>query len=194
MAGPRGKSSVFETGKKHRIAPDELYEVARWYACRTRARAEKQVDRLLAGAGIECYLPLIEQERQWADRKKRVAFPLFPGYTFARFDLSGIHDILKTPGVVTVIRNDGYPAPLRDDELESVRLLTKAANETGVVPSPVEDYEPGDDVIVISGPFEGMVGVLLGARGRGRVAVKLSAIGQAMAVELNPAVLRPLRG
>ena len=185
--------SVFDTGKKHPTAPAELYQTARWYACRTRARAEKQVDRLFAGSGIECYLPLIEQERQWADRKKRVAFPLFPGYTFARFDLSGIHKILKTPGVVTVVRTDGHPAPLRDDELESVRLLAKAANETGVVPAPVEYFEPGDQVIVISGPFEGMVGVHLEPRGGGRMAVQLSAIRQAMAVELNPSVLRRLR-
>ena len=187
------KFSVFDTGEKRPVAPRELYEVARWYACRTRARAEKQVDRLFARSGIECYLPLIEQERQWADRKKRVAFPLFPGYTFARFDLSGIHQILKTPGVVTVVRTDGYPAPLRDDELESVRLLAQAANETGVVPSPVEFFEPGEEVIVISGPFEGMVGVLIETRGASRVAVRLSAIQQAMAVELDPAVLRPWR-
>ena len=189
------KYSVFDTaGEKQRTAPPELYEEARWYACRTRARAEKQVDRLFERSGIECYLPLIEQERQWADRKKRVAFPLFPGYTFARFDLRGIHQILKTAGVVTVIRTDGYPAPIRDDELESVRLLEKAANETGVVPSPLDFLEPGAEVIVISGPFEGMIGVLIEGRGNSRVAVRLSAIRQAMAVELNPAVLRLLHG
>lgn len=192
LARSNDSFSVFDTGAPRTTAPRELYEVARWYACRTRARAEKQVNRLLAGSGIESYLPLIEQERQWADRKKRVAFPMFPGYTFARFDLSGFHQILMTPGVVTVIRTNGYPAPLRDEELESVRLLEKAANETGVVPVPVEFVEPGEEVIVISGPFEGMTGVMIETRGARRVAVRLSAIQQAMAVELPPAALRPL--
>ncbi len=184
--------SVFDTREKRPDIRPELYEVARWYVCRTRARAEKQVDRLFTRSGIECYLPLVEQERQWADRKKRVAFPLFPGYTFARFDLSGIHAILKTPGVVTVVRTGGYPDPLPDDELESVRVLAEAASETGAVPYPVEFFQPGEEVIVISGPFEGMIGVLIETRGGSRVAVRLSAIRRATAVELNPTALRPL--
>ena len=96
-------------------APPELYRVARWYVCRTRARAEKQVERLLVRSGVECYLPLIEQERQWVDRRKLVAFPLFPGYVFAQFTLCQIHEILRTPGVVTILRTNGYPSPMCDD-------------------------------------------------------------------------------
>ena len=194
MLGSNHRFSVFDTRENRPDIPPELYEVARWYVCRTRARAEKQVDRLFTRSGIECYLPLIEQERQWADRKKRVAFPLFPGYTFARFDLSGIHAILRTPGVVTVIRTGGYPDPLPDDEFESIKLLAKAANETGTVLYPVEFFQSGEEVIVTSGPFEGMIGVLIETRGGSRVAVRLSAIRQATAVELNPTELRPLHG
>jgi len=67
-------------------ASPQLFDTLRWYACRTRARAEKRAARLLSGNGVESYLPPIERQRQWADRKKRVAFPLFPGYVFARFD------------------------------------------------------------------------------------------------------------
>ena len=146
-------------------APPELYRVARWYACRTRARAEKQVDRRLSGAGFDAYLPLLERERQWADRKKRVAFPLFPGYVFARFDLTRLHDVLVTPGVVTVIRVNGYPTPVRDEELESVRILVEEANRTGVVPSPSDYLEPGHKVVVTGGPFKGIRGTLLQVRG-----------------------------
>ena len=43
--------------------PETSNPEAHWYACRTRARAEKQVDRLLEGAGVESYLPLVELER-----------------------------------------------------------------------------------------------------------------------------------
>ena len=192
MEGSNSHISVFDPKRRRKTTPAELYDGPRWYACRTRARAEKQVARLLSGSGTECYLPLIEQERQWADRKKRVAFPLFPGYAFARFVLSGLHEILRTPGVVTVIRTDGHPAPIRKEELDSVRVLEAAAKETGVVPSPVQFFQPGDEIIVVSGPFEGMIGVLLDQRSTGRVAVRLGAIQQAMAIQLNPEVLRPL--
>ena len=175
-----------------RQAPPELYRVACWYACRTRARAEKQVGRLLSGAGFDAYLPLVERERQWADRKKRVAFPLFPGYVFARFNLTRLHDVLVTPGVVTVIRVNGYPTPVRDEELESVRILVEGANPMGVQPSPWDYLEPGQEVVVTGGPFKGMRGTLLQVRGKARVAVRLSAIRQAVAVEVDRRLVRPL--
>ena len=166
------------------------YGTARWYACHTRSRAEKQVSRLLAGRGVEAYLPLIEQVRQWADRKKRVSFPLFPGYVFARFDLRMMYDVLSTPGVVTIVRANGYPTPLRDEEIESVRVLVAGVNVDGAVPEPVEYLDVGQEVIVAEGPFNGMRGVLVEQRGRTRVVVRLSALHQAVSVEVPCGILR----
>lgn len=169
------------------------YKVPRWYACRTRSRAEKQVDRLFSAGGFESYLPLVELERQWADRKKRVAFPLFPGYVFARFRLVEMHEILKTPGVVTVVRVNGYPTPIREEELESVRRLVAGVNQTGVMPSPSDYLEEGEEVVVAEGPFKGMYGVLLEIKGRATVVVRLSAIRQAVRVTLDRRLVRPAR-
>ena len=147
-------------------APAELYATARWYACRTRSRAEKQVDRLLAGHGFESFLPLIEKERQWADRKKRVKFPLFPGYTFTRFTLRDLQAVLRTPGLASVVQTNGHPTPLDDQEIESVRLFVAGVNETGQLPTPEYEFEIGQDVVVAEGPFAGMCGVLVQQRGR----------------------------
>ena len=77
-----------------------------WYACRTRPRAEKQAGRLLKLRGVQSYVPLLERERQWSDRKKRVGFPLFAGYVFAQFSLASLHEVLSTPGIVTVVLVD----------------------------------------------------------------------------------------
>src|SRR2546426_5192770 len=81
----------------------DVFHACRWYACRTRPRAEKQAGRLLRLRGVESYVPLFEQVQQWTDRKKRVGFPLFPGYVFARFSAARVHEVLRTPGVVTII-------------------------------------------------------------------------------------------
>lgn len=193
MARARDRIPGFEGARGPDEAPPELYEVARWYACRTRSRSEKKVDRRLAGAGFDTYLPLLERRRQWADRMKRVEFPLFPGYVFARFDLTRLHDILVTPGLVTVVRVSGYPTPVREEELDSVRILVEGANQIGVLPTPSEFLEPGQEVVVTQGPFEGMRGTLLELRGATRVAVRLSAIRQAVGVEMDRALLRPLK-
>jgi len=145
------------------LAPETRSREPHWYACRTRARAEKQVDQLLELAGFETFLPLLVQERQWADRKKRVGFPLFPGYTFARFRMGELPRVVRTRGLFTVVSEKGYPAPVREEELEAVRRFVHALAATGHPPEP---------------------------RGRARVAVRLSAIRLAVTGEMDRRVLR----
>lgn len=179
------------TGKQQCL-PNPIREVA-WFACRTRARAEKQVDRLLERAGVETYLPLIERERQWADRKKRVLFPLLPGYIFARFPLERHSRVVKTPGLVMVLSEKGHPKPVREAELDAVRRFVRGIQETGEVPEPEPWWDPGIPMRVKTGPFQGMEGYLLENRGRRRVTVRLSALKLAFSVELDSGDLERAR-
>ena len=161
-----------------------------WYACRTRPRAEKQAGRLLKLRGVQSYVPLIECERQWSDRKKRVGFPLFAGYVFAQFSLASLHEVLSTPGIVTVVRQGGSPARVRSEELESVRVLVQCVNAGNAPPEPAEFLETGQEVIVSHGPFSGIRGVLVEDRGRTRVVIRLTALRRALSVELPREILR----
>jgi len=173
--------------------PSELIIEPHWYACRTRARAEKQVNSRLERSGFETYLPLIEQLRQWADRKKRVALPLFPGYTFARFTLADTLQVVQTPGLVNVLSGSGggHPTPIREDELESVRIMADGISRTSEEPEPTNWIEYGTPVQVMQGPFRGMQGILLEVRGRSRVAVQLTGIQIGISVEIDAASLQP---
>jgi len=170
------------------------YHACRWYACRTRPRAEKRAGQLLKLRGVESYVPLLEQDRQWSDRTKRVGFPLFPGYVFGQFSLAMVHEVLRTPGVVTIVRNDGNPAPVRSEELESIRVLVACVNAGHAPPEPVEFLETGQEVIVADGPFSGIRGVLIEDRGRARVVIRLSALRKALSVELPREILRAAAG
>ncbi len=161
-----------------------------WYACRTRARAEKQVDRLLRRVGIETFTPLVHREREWVDRKKRVSFPMFPGYTFARFSGAEYLDVLRTPGVVHVVGAAGRLTPLRFEEIESVRRLEAGLQETGQIPKPVDFLVPGIPIEVDRGPFRGMRGILLESRGSARVAIRLGAVRAAVSVVLERSNIR----
>ena len=174
------------------LSPLEVYEETKWYVCRTRARAEKRVGELLGRAGYDAYVPLVVRERQWADRRKLVAFPLFPGYAFARFGLTQYDDVLSTPGLVEVVRANGHPSPVHPEELESVRLLVAGAEKMGIEPDPVDFCEPGDPVRVTRGPFSGMTGLLLHRRGAAQVAVRLTSIRQALSIVLDRAYIRPI--
>ncbi len=177
-----------EFGSPSRLVRPGLLEEPRWYALRTRARHEKKVHSQLESRGVESYPAVVELERQWADRTRRVGMPLFPGYVFAWFPLKDLAEVLSTVGVATVVRVDGVPTPLRDEEIESVRRLARGVEETGQLPEH-EDYleplEPGETVRVMSGPYEGMQGVLLEVRGNHRVTVRLPALRQAVSVEFK---------
>jgi transcription antitermination factor NusG len=168
-----------------RHPPGSANPVTHWYACRTRARAEKQVCRFLERVGVESYLPLVELERKWADRTKRVGFPLFPGYTFARFPVKNLLEVVQTPGLVTVVSENGLPAPIREVEMESVRRFVMGVEGRGETPAPEDWWEPGTQILVRQGPFRGMRGYLLESRGKRRVAVKLDALKMAFSVEMD---------
>ncbi len=170
--------------------PAELYREPRWYACYTRARHEKQVESLLAQKGLESYLPTVPRLRQWKDRKKVVAWPLFPSYVFARFTLRHVHDVLVVPGVSTIVRADGRPTPIPDEELANVRRFVNVVAETGVVPDVRPLIQEGDWVRVVDGPFVGVEGRVVERRGRRRVLVGLGAIGQGIEVDIATQLLK----
>ena len=110
---------------------------------------------------------------------------MFPGYLFARFRLTELHEVLGLPGVVSVLRPNGYPTPVRDEELASLRRFVDGVKETGALPSHWDFFEPGLDVVVVSGPF----GVMVEERGRARVVVRI-ALRLATSVDWDRAVLK----
>ena len=166
----------------------------RWYACRTRARAEKKVDRLLTAAGITSYVPLIERVRAWSDRSKRVAFPLFPGYVFARSTLDSLPEIVRTPNLIEIVRVNGAPTPIRETEIESIRSLVHGSQAIGQEPAAHEYLVRGQEVRVIQGPFKDMVGILTEVRGKTKIVVRLTAIRQAVSVEMASGFVLPVNG
>ena len=176
-----------------RSPPDHLFVEPRWYACYTRARSEKQVARLLSERHIESYLPTLPQTRQWKDRTKLVAFPLFPSYVFGRFTLRDVHAVLTTPGISTIVRTRGVPTPIPDAELENVRRVAEGLMTTGsaVVARPF--FAEGERVRVAEGPFEGVEGFVIEMRNRRRVLVGIAAIGQGLEIDIDARLLRTVR-
>src|SRR4051812_28067947 len=74
-----------------------------WYAVWTRSRHEQVVREQLLHKQVETFLPTVTRWSRWKDRRKRVDWPLFPGYCFARFNPRERLPVLKCSGVVTII-------------------------------------------------------------------------------------------
>lgn len=168
----------------------------RWYALYTRARHEKRVEARLRQRQFEVFLPLIPRVSQWHDRRKVVHWPLFPGYVFARFNGNPPARALSAPGVATIVRCNGVPAAIPDEEIENVRRFAAAVAETGSVPEPTPFLERGQQVRIVRGPFAGVEGRVVEQRGgeRAIVHVGLKAIGQGLKVEVDARSLKVMHG
>ena len=163
-----------------------------WYACYTRGRHEKKVASHLDARRIETFLPVHRLEVQWSDRRKTVDRPLFPSYVFARFRTSELPQVLNTRGLVTIIRAGGALAVIPDQEIENVRRFADAITGHRIVPEREALIEPGDRVRVLTGPLAGIEGAVVVRRGRRRLLVALSTVGEGLMVDLDDACLQAI--
>jgi len=133
---------------------------------------------------LEAFLPTITKWSRWKDRKKKIDWPLFPGYCFARFNPNDALTVLKCSGVVNIVSFEGKPAPIPDYELDSIRTLVGSALQYD--PCPL--LQEGAMVEVVHGPLRGVVGRLARKDGaHARLVLSVDLIGQAVSVEVDAA-------
>ena len=132
---------------------------------------------------IEAFLPTVTRWSRWKDRKKKVDWPLFPGYCFARFNARERLPVLKCTGVVSIISFESEPAPIPDYEIDGIRQLV----ESDLAYDPCPMIREGDMVEVKSGPLTGVVGRLVRKNEKARLVLSVDLIGQAVSVEVDAA-------
>ena len=158
----------------------------RWYAAYTCPRHEKSVAEQLTGRGVEFYLPLYETVSRWKDRRVRLSLPLFPGYVFVRIPLCERLHVLGVPSVVRLVGFNGRPAPLPEEEIESLRNGLSALRA-----EPYPFLKAGRHVRIVQGPLQGLEGVLLRRKGRYRLVISLDLIQRSICVDVDADSLRP---
>jgi transcriptional antiterminator NusG len=163
---------------------DDLDPAAQWFAVWTRSRHEQVVRDQLEQKNIMAFLPTITRWSRWKDRKKKIDWPLFPGYCFAQFDPENALPILKCTGVVNIVSVEGKPAAIPEYELDSIRLLV--GSELQFDPCPL--IHEGMMVEVIHGPLRGVIGRLVRKNApKATLVLSVDLIGQAVSVEVDAA-------
>jgi transcription antitermination factor NusG len=164
-----------------------------WFVIWTAARAEKRVESRMAAQGLEPWLPQTTERRRWSDRWRDVVLPLFPGYLFARGELSQMSSILRTPGVITVVKSggSGRPAFLSDRFVASLRAALEKSG-TSATPVAAAQYSPHDEVIVREGPLAGLRGVVQEVQNGRRLIVWIEHIGRGVAFTIGSALVSPV--
>ncbi len=168
--------------------PSTSADRTQWFAIWTRSRHEQVVREQLALKHIEAFLPTVTKWSRWKDRKKKIDWPLFPGYCFARFDPADPLPVLKCTGVVNIISFDGKPAAIPEVEIDSIRRLV--SSELQYDPCPA--VQEGNMVEVTHGPLKGVIGRLTRKDAHhARLVLSVDLIGQAVSVDVDAADVRP---
>jgi len=96
-----------------------------WYVVWSEARAKKKVAERLAARGCDVWLPTVTEKHRWSDRWKMVTRPLFTGYLFAATRGAGYVPLLKTPGVLTLVKEGAQPAVLTPAYVADLRRMVE---------------------------------------------------------------------
>lgn len=148
----------------------------------TTSRSEKKVADRLKERGWEVYLPIVEELRQWSDRKKKVQRALFNGYVFVKTDRSKLWECLQVPGAVKFVHFSGHHATIRDEDLEIIKRVVT----TGVaVETDVSDIEPGEKVKVMGGPLQNMEGECIEKGNKDYFLIRIPGIYQNMLITIE---------
>ena len=154
-----------------------------WYVLHTKSRHENIVNDGLLRKSVEVYLPKITVPSKRRDRKKTIRVPLFPGYVFVKTDLHPhTHlEIVKVAGAVRFIGNKQGPLSIADETVESLKIMVESdyAVTTG------NNLRKGDNVLVVHGPLEGVMGTFVRYGGKGRIVVNVEALNQYAGVEVS---------
>ena len=171
--------------------------MSRWYIIHAYSGFENKVkDQILADAtrmGLDALVEAVEVPTEKVTeirRGKKVTSDrkFFPGYVLAKLAMSDqvYHLVKNTPKVTGFLGPNGKPQAISD--AEAARILSTKEEMAAAAPKAKisVDYEIGDAVKVLDGPFASFNGVVEELDfDRGRVKVSVSIFGRATPVELE---------
>ncbi len=159
-----------------------------WYAIYTKPRWEKKVAKLLDRQGVENYCPLNKVTRQWSDRKKIILEPVFKSYVFVRVEESKKWDLRKVNGVLNFVYWLGKPAPIKDEEIQTIR---KFLNEFSYVEVAELNLQVNNPVKIKSGVLMDYHGILIELNGN-KAKVKIESMGIQLSAQFEKSNLEIL--
>ena len=158
-------------------------EESHWYAIHTMARHEKRVAQQLQENRVFTFLPLMQEMRQWCDRRASVEVPLFSCYAFVRMVQKAEErlKVLRTPGVLGFVGSQRVGTPIPDEEIESLRTAIREK-----LPFAVHPYvSVGKRVRIRGGSLDGVEGILMGQAGDRSLIVSVELLQRSVSVRVE---------
>ncbi len=182
-----------------RAEPSPFDRPGRWYVVHTYAGYENKVKSNLASRVrsmavedriFEVVIPMEDVIEFKNGRKVVVQKKVFPGYLLVRMDLDdhAWYVVRNTPGVTGFVGSGAKPTPLSRREVEDI-LGTGVTDEGPTAEKKVRprlEYEVGEQVRVVTGPFADFNGVISEIDvDRSKLKVLVNIFGRETPVELE---------
>jgi transcription termination/antitermination protein NusG len=172
----------------------------KWYVVHTYSgfenRAKKSLEEQIKQKALEhvfgeILIPMETVEEQRNGQKRTQKRKFAPGYIFVQMEMNDVtwHLVKNTPKVTGFIGAD----PKNPDKLKvppvpekQVLAMTQQLTETAAKPVPKIDFESGDNVRVVEGPFANFSGSVEEVNhAKQKVRVHVTIFGRSTPVELD---------
>jgi transcriptional antiterminator RfaH len=157
-----------------------------WYVIHTKPRQEQRALENLERQGYRAWLPTIEMEKLRRGKLVRVVEPMFSRYLFIQLDKtqSNWSPIRSTLGVNKLVSFGNVPAVVPDALIDVLRQTDGVQRELLL--------KEGDAVQFVSGPLQGVEGILQQRDGELRAMVLIELISQPQKISTRIEDIRPL--
>jgi transcription termination/antitermination protein NusG len=184
--GEEGEEEEEEDESDYFFAPGDWYVVHTYagYENKVRANLSSRIQSMNMEDKIyDVVVPTEEVMELKSGKMQSVQKKVFPGYILVRMELDddSWYVVRNTPGVTGFVGSGAKPTPL--DSSEVTKILAPKTEER---PRPKLDYEVGEVVSVVAGPFNGYSGPVNAIDvDKQQVTVLLDLFGRETPVELT---------
>ena len=163
----------------------------RWLAVYVKMHHEKKVRDKQTEIGIENFLPVQTEIKQWSDRKKKVERVLIPMMIFVHVDKDEQITVIRQPSVLRylVLRGEHAPTEIPENQMDKFIFMLDFSEQP--VNFSTNELRPGEKVKVIKGPLSGLEGELVNLEGKSNIAIRITQLGCAV-VEINANMVKKI--
>jgi transcription antitermination factor NusG len=127
----------------------------KWFVAHTKSRCELKASDFFKKNGVESYVPVFEEKRQWSDRTKKIITPAISGYVFFRLEKVDYPFLNLNPFLKNVVRRFGQAVEINGSEIQTMQDCLKHYTED-------LSFGTGDTVKVLSGVLKNKKGLVDG--------------------------------
>lgn len=166
-----------------------------WYILHTYSGFEQRVEQMIrelmrTGQDNGCIHDVVVPTERVIElgkggQKRTTTRKFYPGYVMVRMTMTDLswHLVQNIPKVTGFVGGKNRPAPMGPGEAERILSLMETRQEQ---PRPKFNFDRGDEVRVIDGPFGGFNGVVEEVNyDKGKLKVSVSIFGRQTPVELD---------